>query len=142
MPHVEATARIATDARTLWREIGSFQGVDEWHPMLERVEGQGERPGAIRTAYSAGGQQVEQLREVDADQHCHRYSMESGPLPVGGYTAEFRVDDDIDGTSTVSWIADFDVTSGDETEVVAMVRGFLEAGVAELANRYGRTPGA
>jgi hypothetical protein len=46
MPRAEATTRIATDAAMLWREIGSFQGVGEWHPMLERVEGQGEQPGS------------------------------------------------------------------------------------------------
>lgn len=138
MPHAEATARVATDAATLWQEIGSFQGVGDWHPMLDRVEGEGEQPGATRTAYSAGRQQVERLREADPEQLWHRYTMESTPLPVSDYTAELRVVDHQDNTSTVSWNADFDITSGEESEAVAMVQGFLEAGVSELTNRYGR----
>lgn len=138
MAHAEAIARVATDASTLWQEIGSFQGVGDWHPMLDRVEGEGEQAGAIRTAYSAGGQQVERLREVDPDQLWHRYSMESTPLPVSGYTAGLRVVDRGDNTSTVSWNADFDVTSGKESDAIAMIQSFLEAGVSELTNRYGR----
>lgn len=110
----------------------------EWHPMLERVEGAGEQPGAIRTAYSDGGQQVERLTEVDAEQGWHRYTMESTPLPVTNYVGEFRVSGASGSVSTVSWTADFDVTADDEAEAVAMVQGFLEAGVHELAERYGR----
>lgn len=130
---------MAVDADTLWRAIGSFQWVGEWHPMLERVEGDGEQPGATRTAYSADGQQqVECLREVDAGKRRHRYTMESSPLPVSDYSGELRVDDNGGGTSTVHWTADFVVTTGDEADGVAMVQGFLQVGVAALAERYGR----
>lgn len=137
MARAEATARVATGSAALWQEIGSFQGVGEWHPMLDRVEGEGEQPGALRTAYSAGGEQVERLREVDADQHWHRYTMESSPLPVANYTAELRVVDAGDASSRVRWIADFDVASGSDEDAVSMVQGFLEAGVAALADRHG-----
>ena len=42
MSHVEASTRIHKDANTLWREIGSFQGVGAWHPWLKSVVGRGE----------------------------------------------------------------------------------------------------
>lgn len=140
MAHAEGTARVAVDADTLWRAIGSFQGVGDWHPLLDRVEGEGERPGAIRTAFTAEGQQqVECLREVDAGERRYRYTMESSPLPVADYSAELRVDSDRGDTSTVRWAADFVVTTGDEADAVAMVEGFLQAGVAAVADRYGRS---
>jgi hypothetical protein len=134
MAHAEATARIATDATTLWDGIGSFRSVGDWHPMLDRVVAEGEEPGAVRTAYSPGGEQVERLLEVGPLRH--RYTMESTPLPVSGYVAELRVVDDGDGSSTVSWSADFDATSDD---ALGMVQGFLEAGVAAIADRFGRS---
>lgn len=63
--------------------------------------------------------------------------MESSPLPVANYTAELRVLDEGDASSRVRWTADFDVTSGGEEDAVSMVQGFLRAGVAALADRYG-----
>jgi hypothetical protein len=53
MAHVEAAALVDRDADALWREIGSFRAVGEWHPMLARVEANGEAPGALRTAKSS-----------------------------------------------------------------------------------------
>jgi polyketide cyclase/dehydrase/lipid transport protein len=138
MAHAEASARVATDAATLWRDVGSFQSVGEWHPILERVEGEGEQPGAIRTAYSADGAQVERLREVDAELHWQRYSMEATPLPVDHYTGELQVVAEGRHTSALRWAADFDLTSGREEDTVALVQSFLDAGVSELARRYGR----
>lgn len=57
MAHVEATAHISVDADTLWRRFGSFQGVGDWHPMLAKVEGNGEQRGAVRKAQSRDGQE-------------------------------------------------------------------------------------
>lgn len=34
MPHVEASTDVPVDVDTLWRQVGSFQGVGDWHPML------------------------------------------------------------------------------------------------------------
>lgn len=66
MAHVEAKKHLPVEADALWREVGSFQGVGEWHPMLADVEGDGEHAGAQRVATSGEGQQqVERLVEVD-----------------------------------------------------------------------------
>ena len=32
MPHAEATATLPIDVNALWQQIGSFQGVGDWHP--------------------------------------------------------------------------------------------------------------
>jgi Polyketide cyclase / dehydrase and lipid transport len=138
VPHVEATVAVNRDAQALWKEIGSFQGVGEWHPMLAAVEGRGEEPGSTRTAETRDGQrQVERLQEIDTAQHRYRYEMVSSPMPVSDYVGEFVVHGDDPGLSTVIWTADFDVTSGDRDEVTGMVRQFLTTGVESLQERYG-----
>lgn len=93
MPHhVETTAEINVDPDSLWRKVGSFQGVGSWHPMVRTVEGMGEQPGALRTAVSKDGQkQVEQLEEVDPERRFYRYAMVSSAMPVRNYVAEFGV---------------------------------------------------
>ncbi|HJZ61049.1 MAG TPA: SRPBCC family protein [Miltoncostaeaceae bacterium] len=134
--HAEAVAQVAVDADTLWRAIGSFQGIGEWHPMLDQVEGDGEEPGAIRRAIGKdGSEQVECLYEVDPVQRFYRYTIVSRALQVRDYIAELQVQPKDDGTSTVSWTSDFE-TTGDQDETVGMIQGFLEAGVQSLAERY------
>jgi hypothetical protein len=65
MQHVVATATIGMAPGRLWQEIGSFQGVGAWHPMLAAVDGDGEQPGAVRTATGKdGSEQVERLVEA------------------------------------------------------------------------------
>lgn len=138
MPHVEATAAIGRDAQSLWQEVGSFQGVGEWHPMLEGVEGHGEQPGSTRTAQTGDGQrQVERLKEIAPAQHRYRYEMVSSPMPVKDYVGEFAIHDNDARHSTVVWTADFDATSSDPDEVTAVVRQFLTTGVESLQKRYG-----
>jgi polyketide cyclase/dehydrase/lipid transport protein len=138
MPHVEATVAINRDADSLWKEIGSFQGVGEWHPMLAAVEGQGEEPGSTRTAVTQDGQrQVERLQQIVPVQHRYRYQMVSTPMPVSDYVGEFVIHGDDAGQSTLVWTADFDVISSDQIQVTGMVREFLTAGVDSVQKRYG-----
>ena len=137
MPHVEATAEVPVGADALWHEIGSFQGVGRWHPMLTRVEGEGEQPGSIRMPESANGKKtVERLREINPAQHFMRYEILSSPMPIQGFVVELRVADNGDGTSTVVWGGDFQVTSADETKMVGAIQEFLTAGLENLKQKY------
>jgi hypothetical protein len=64
MAHVEQLADIPVAPDALWQEIGSFQSVGRWHPMLAHVEGEGEQPGAVRSPTGKDGStQVERLAE-------------------------------------------------------------------------------
>lgn len=67
MEHVEATATIDMAQDQLWREVGFFQGVGVWHPMLSAVKGDGEHPGAVRQATGKdGSEQAERLVEMNS----------------------------------------------------------------------------
>jgi mxaD protein len=105
--------------------------------MLARVEGQGEQPGAVRTARTRGGQeQVERLEEIHPSERSYRYTIVSTPMPLKNYAGEFRVDDNHDGTSTVVWKSDFEVNPNDKAKTVAMVQGFLDAGLESVRKQY------
>ena len=137
MPHVEATAEVPVGPDALWHEIGSFQGVARWHPMITKVEGEGEQPGSIRMPESANGNKnVERLREINPGQHFMRYEILSSPMPIQGFVVELRVADNGDGTSTVVWGGDFQVTSADETTMAERIQGFLMAGLENLKQKY------
>lgn len=137
MPQIQAIARVAVDADTLWKAIGSFQRVGDWHPMLQKVEGQGEERGAIRKATGRdGSEQVERLQEIHPAQRYYRYEMVSTPMPVSGYVGELRVRDNGDRTSTVSWTGEFVATADDDGVTIAAIRGFLKAGLENLKRKY------
>ncbi|MGH7716139.1 MAG: SRPBCC family protein, partial [Vulcanimicrobiaceae bacterium] len=81
-----------------------------------------------------GSTQVERLLASDAKRRTCRYAIESTPMPVRNYVGALRVEDNCDGTSTVTWSAHFDAAEdGDATE---MVRGFPKAGVDRLRDAY------
>ena len=137
MEHVVATATISMAPDRLWREIGPFQGVGAWHPMLAAVDGDGEQPGAVRKATGKdGSEQVERLVEKDPSGHFYRYVMEARAMPVTGYSAEFRARKGGNGTSVVEWSSEFEVTAGPPSQMVDLVQGFLEAGLRSPEDQY------
>ncbi len=137
MAHVEATALVDRNIDELWREIGPFHAMAEWHPMLARVEGSGDEIGALRAAETRDNQhQVERLIALNPEDHRYRYEIMSTDMPVDHYVGDFSARPESGQHSTVIWSADFEVTAGDETEVASVVRRFLAAGVENPARRY------
>jgi Polyketide cyclase / dehydrase and lipid transport len=122
---------IPEETGPLWREIGKFSSVGAWHPMLKKVEADGEHEGCQRVAETRDGiRQTERLLQVAP--HRYLYRIENTAMPVRDYVAELRVEDNGDHTSTVIWSAAF-VTQDDDEDTVAVVRKFLKAGLDNLS---------
>jgi mxaD protein len=137
MPEIVESVHIADDARDLWCQIGEFGAVGRWHPMLAKVECEGDRAGCRRVAETRdGSRQTERLLEFAREQHFYRYRMESTVLPVHNYIGEFRFEDCADQTSNVVWSARFDLTSADASDAVEGVRSFMKAGLDHLASLH------
>ena len=116
------TERILKNADQLWLDIGSFQGIGAWHPLLAQVEGKGEEEGSVRIAIGkTGNRSVERLERIDSAKRFYRYKMLSSTIPVADYSAEFRVREG-DDASTVIWSSDFRVPAGDEEATTTVPR--------------------
>jgi hypothetical protein len=138
MPQIIESVRIAAESEDLWREIGAFNAVGQWHPMLAKVESEGNRAGCKRIAEARdGSRQVERLIEFAPDQHFYRYEMEFTAMPVRHYVGEFRIEDCPDRTSNVIWSAHFALKSADAAGATETVRSFLKAGLDHLADMHG-----
>jgi mxaD protein len=138
MTKIVETVRVAEDPDTLWREIGEFGAVGNWHPMLAKVDSEGDREGSLRMAEGRdGSRQTERLLQMAPEHHLYRYRMELSALPVRDYIGELRVEGNPDHTSTVKWSAEFEPTSGDEAGTVQTVRSFLKAGLDHLRALHG-----
>ncbi len=93
----------------------------------------------MRTLQLIGGAKlVERLEEVSPTERLYRYSIIESPLPITDYFSEIRVKDNGDGTSTVEWSSDFNVSSSTgETDVVKTVQEVYQAGLDNLSKLYG-----
>jgi hypothetical protein len=138
MPKVTMSTPVAMNADKLWQAMGSFAAIGKWHPMMEKVESQGENKGSIRTLQLIGGAKlVERLEEISPTERLYRYSILESPLPISDYFSEIRVKDNGDGTSTVEWSSDFNVKSGNEKDVVKTVQEVYQAGLDNITKLYG-----
>ena len=138
MPKVTMSTPVAMNADALWQSIGSFAAIGNWHPMMEKVESEGEKKGSMRTLQLIGGAKlVERLEEVSPTERLYRYSILESPLPISDYVSEIRVKDNGNGTSTVEWSSDFKVNSNSERDVVKTVQEVYQAGLDNLGKLYG-----
>jgi hypothetical protein len=137
MAKVKMETQVPTTADTLWRTIGGFNSLANWHPAIVKSESTGDQEGSTRTLSLAGGGKIEErLEELSDKERVCRYRILSGPLPVADYVAEIRVKDNGDGTSTVGWSSDFEPT-GPEDEAVNTIQGIYQAGFENLRKMFG-----
>lgn len=138
MPKVTMSTPVAMNADSLWQAIGSFAAIGDWHPMMEKVEADGEDKGATRRLQLIGGAQIlERLEEISPNERLYRYSIVQSPLPISDYVSEIRVKDNGDGTSTVEWSSDFTVNTKNESDVVKTIQSVYQAGLDNLHKLYG-----
>ena len=139
MPKVTMSTPVAMNADALWDAIGRFAAIGDWHPMIEKVDAEGEQKGSVRTLQLIGGAKlVERLEEISPTERLYRYSITESPLPISNYFSEIRVKDNGDGTSTVEWSSDFKVNNASgENDVVKTVQEVYKAGLDNLTKLYG-----
>jgi hypothetical protein len=128
MTQVQVFADVHRSADSMWRELGSFQSILRWHPMVTGGQGESEEPGATRTLATRDGLHwAERLTERDAAQRLYRYEAASTELPITDFRGELRIREGRPHRSTVIWTAQFTVTSDDEKSVSDKVREFFRA---------------
>ncbi|MCB2011274.1 MAG: SRPBCC family protein [Geminicoccaceae bacterium] len=138
MPKVTMSTKVAANADQLWKTIGGFGQIADWHPAIEKSQTDGERKGSVRSLTLVGGGSLnEKLEEISPSERIYRYSIISGPLPVANYEAVIHVRDNGDGTSTVEWSSEFDASGASENDAVAAIQGVYQAGLDNIRKMFG-----
>lgn len=136
MTKVKVESEIGVPPGELWRMLGQFNALPDWHPAIESSEL--EEGGRIRRLRLVGGGEiVERLKVLDDDERLYRYSIVSGPLPVANYTATVRVRDDGSGNSRVEWSSEFEPSGVSETDAMQTIQGVYQAGFDNLKKIFG-----
>lgn len=129
---VERWIDLTADAAEVWKAVGDFGSIAEWHPAVEKcelVELDGARHRHLTLA--DGALLLERLEE-EGDHH-YRYSIVEGPLPVENYLSTITCFAE-EGGCRVFWSSTFDPLAPDADKVVA---GVYEAGLEAIRERFG-----
>jgi hypothetical protein len=148
MPKPYASAVINAQADTVWAYLRDFSNLDEWQPVIESCEIEGDtRPnevGAVRRLTAQGGQAVfrERLVAFDDAGRSFTYEFVDSPLPVRDYRSTIRVAPVTDsvadsGRAFVEWWGEF---AADDKDAEPMTKFFAKDvygdGLASLRDRY------
>lgn len=137
MPDVTMRTHLPVSSDQVWRLIGGFNALPDWHPLVAKSELEG--GGSLRKLTLPTGETiVEKLEHSDDDARTYTYSIVDSPLPVSSYNATIKVSDDADGKGcTVEWSSGFEA-SGDENTAIKAVQGIYEAGLQNLEKMFGK----
>jgi len=140
MARVSMSTDLAVPVDEVWKLVGRFNALPEWHPAVVRSEAEGEGVGATRTlSLAGGGSIVEKLESVDEDGYVYSYSILSGPLPVADYKATIRVKPGDDGKhSVVEWSSEFTPKGVPESAAADAIAGVYQAGLDNLSRMFGK----
>ena len=130
MAEVSVSTRISAPADEVWRLVGGWNALPDWHPAVEQSEI--EQGGHLRHARLADGTEItERLENLDTDERTYTYSITSSPLPITNYRSTITVRGE-GNTSTVEWSTNFEPLGVPEADVVRSLSDFYRAGFENL----------
>lgn len=135
MAKVSMSTNLNVSADQVWKMIGGFNALPDWHPAVEKSELTQE--GQTRTlSLAGGGTIVEKLEKVDDSARTYTYSIVDSPLPVANYTATIKVSGEGDN-STIEWSSDYEPMGASPEEAMQAVQGIYQAGFDNLKKMFG-----
>lgn len=135
MAKVSMSTNLNVSADQVWKMIGGFNALPDWHPAVEKSELTQE--GQTRTlSLAGGGSIVEKLEKVDNGARTYTYSIVDSPLPVSNYTATIKVSGE-GGNSTIEWSSEFDADGAPEEAAMSAIADIYQAGFDNLKKMYG-----
>ncbi len=138
MAKVSLSSNYPASAETIWKLIGDFNALPDWHPAIAKSEIETEGSTTYRRLSLVGGGSIlEKLEKSDEDGHLYSYSILESPLPIANYAATIRVTDSEGGGCTIEWSSEFEASGAPENEAVKAIEGIYQAGFDNLRKMFG-----
>ncbi len=132
---VTKSATIAAPPETVWKTIGEFCGIGQWHPAIEKCALSEKGGKAHRTlSLKGGGELLEEQQSRDDKGHSYSYTILQGPLPVENYKSKIAVTKDGQG-SKVTWSGDFKAKGAPDAKAEEVIGGIYEAGLKGISEK-------
>jgi hypothetical protein len=116
----------------VWRVVGDFCAIKNWHPAVAECEQTKEGDVVFRTlTLKDGGKIKEKL--TDTGETSYSYEIIEGPLPVKNYKATLMVgEDDEPERIEIVWQVEFDANGVSDDEAKKIITGIFNDGVAGI----------
>ena len=138
MSKVSLTSNLPATPDAIWKLVGGFNALPDWHPAIAKSEITTEGNTTFRRLTLAGGGSIlEKLEKSDDDEHRYSYSILESPLPIANYSATIRVTEAAGGGSTIEWSSEFEPSGAPETDAVQVIQGIYQAGFDNLKKMFG-----
>lgn len=138
MKKVHMQTEVDASADDVWRLIGGFNTLPEWHPLVQKSEL--ERGGVMRRlSLFGGGSIIERLEHFSNNERQYTYSIIDANLPVRNYISSIRVRESAAGKALIEWSSEFEVAQGaTEVDAVKTIEGIYQSGFENLRKLFGR----
>jgi uncharacterized protein YndB with AHSA1/START domain len=135
MTKVTVATKITAPAEEVWRLVGGWNALPDWHPAVETsVTEEGGQKRRLKLA--DGTEFTEQLEKYDGEAKSYTYSILASPLPLTEHSATIAVRREGD-TSTIEWSTTFKPVGVPETELAKSMEDFFQAGFDNLRKLLG-----
>ena len=125
------------DADQVWKVIGNFQTLHDWHPRVSRTESK--EGGTVRKLTLPDGSTItETLKDRDDKARSYTYEITKSGLPISGYVATITVTPDKTGGCTVEWSSEFEAHA-QESDIVRNMQQLYQSGFDNLKKMFGST---
>lgn len=114
----------------VWKQLRGFCSIERWQSLVKdcRVRGSGEAVQRVITMRN-GDRYTESLVEYSESSRQFSYAMDSGPLPIENYQADFWVQPTADGNTRIVWRSTFEVAASRREKIVEDVRALYRNGI-------------
>jgi carbon monoxide dehydrogenase subunit G len=126
------TVEIKAAPDKVWRVIGDFCGIEDWHPAVEKCEIDKKDPMMRTLTLKGGGAIVEKQTARDDAKMTYSYVIVESPLPVANYKSTIRVTKAGAG-SKVSWMGSYKAKGASAEEAKKTIDGVYDAGLQGIA---------
>ena len=126
---------VAASPDAVWKTIGGFCGIGDWHPVVEKcaLSKTGAKP--VRTlSLKGGGTLVEEEQSRDDSKMDYTYTILEGPLPVTDYRSTIRVAKAGSG-SKITWMGTFKAKGAPDAKAEEVIGGIYDAGLKSIADK-------
>jgi hypothetical protein len=138
MAKVSMTSSYPVSAEDIWKMIGGFNSVPEWHPWVTKCDIETEGNTTLRRLHLMGGGTIlEKLERSEEDGQSYSYTILESPLPVANYSATIRVSEAEGGGCSIEWSSEFEAEGAPETDATKAIEGIYQAGFDNLRKMFG-----
>ena len=132
---VTKSVDIAASPETVWKTIGGFCGIGDWHPVIEKCALSKKGGKDVRTLSLKGGGTIVEEEESRNDKKMdYTYTILEGPLPVTDYHSTIMVAKAGNG-SKVTWSGNFKAKGAPDDKAKEAIAGVYEAGLKGIADK-------